>query len=75
MGGVSQLTHQLLVQLSIDILYMRIHQSLHLWVQPFGMESSQRALLIFSNVPFGSSPMRNQKQVSNFVATYILVVT
>ena len=54
MGGVLQLTHQLLVQLSIDILYMRIHQSLHLWVQPFGMVSSQRALLIFSNVPLAS---------------------
>ena len=47
MGGVSQLTYQLLVQLSIDILYMRICQSLHLWVQPFGMEPSERALLIF----------------------------
>ena len=55
MGGVSQLTQQLLVQLSIDILYMRIRQSLHLWLHPFGMESSQRASLIFSNVAFGSS--------------------
>ena len=54
MGEVSQLTHQLLVQLSIDILYMRIRHSLHLWVQPFEMESSEGALLIFLNVPFGS---------------------
>ena len=52
MGEVSQLTHQLLVQLSIDILYMRIHQSLHLWVQPFGMKPSERTLLIFSKVAF-----------------------
>ena len=34
---------------------MRIHQSLHLWVQLFGMEPSVRALLIFSKVAFGLS--------------------
>ena len=55
MGEVLQLTHQLLVQLSIDILYMRIHQSIYLWVQPFGIESSERASMIYLKVAFGSS--------------------
>ena len=49
MGGLSQLRHQLLVQLSVDItVYIRI-------VGPFGMEPSEGALMTFSKVACGSS--------------------